>query len=223
MLSNAMEQILVAHFSPFSFAPCQSAIVLSPWLAVKMIEWTLLVKAMKETAGARFEDTQVILPSARETSVGANQSGYIFHSLPLWGFFALVTLITLLAIEAGQQLGARRRRVAKHEPEGMVGTVVGAVLGLLAFLIALTFGAASNRFDARREALLDDVDAIKTAYLSTSLLPEPTRTATRSLLRDYVKIRIAAPAVYSQPDKLRAGRARCGAPGIPLVPRRGPS
>jgi hypothetical protein len=42
-------------------------------------------------------------------------------------------------------------------------------------------------------------------------LPEPTRTAKRSLLRNYVEIRIATPAVYSQPDKLRAVGARAAA------------
>ncbi|MGH7800416.1 MAG: ABC transporter substrate-binding protein [Thermodesulfobacteriota bacterium] len=175
------------------------------------VDQSFLAKALKEIAGARFEDVQVILPSAREAGTVETQGGYLFDSLPLWALFPLMILITLLAIEAGLWLGARRRRMAEHEQESAVGTVVGATLALLAFVIALTFGAASNRFDARKEALLDDVNAIRTAFLRAGLVPEPHRTAVRSLLRDYVEIRIGMAKAYGQPDKLRAVGARAAA------------
>src|SRR5262245_30600030 len=58
---------------------------------------------------------------------------YLLDAVPFWLFFVLACLLTLAAIEAGLWLGARRRRIAEHEQEGPVGTVVGAVLGLLAF------------------------------------------------------------------------------------------
>jgi len=54
-----------------------------------------------------------------------------FDYVPIWAFFIIITLITLLPIEGGQRLGARRRRIDDHEPEGPVGDVVGATLVLL--------------------------------------------------------------------------------------------
>ena len=74
---------------------------------------------------------------------------------------------------------------------------------MMAFVIALTFGSANTRFDARKTALLEDVTAIQTSYLRASLLPEPHRTTLRSLLRDYVQTRAGIVYAYGQPDTLR--------------------
>ncbi len=68
--------------------------------------------------------------------------------------------------------------------------MVGALLGLLAFLLAFTFGMAATRFDARRQVLLDEVNAIGTTYLRARLLSEPHGTQVRSFLRDYVDVRL---------------------------------
>ena len=172
------------------------------------VDQVLLGKAMKELAGKTIEEIKVILPSARESSIGVKKGGSLLDAFPLWAFFLMMVVLTLLSIEAGQRMGARRRRKEEHEEESAIGTVVGAVLGLLAFVIALTFGAASGRFDASREALLDDVTAIRTAYLRAGLVPEPHRTATRVLLRDYVELRIGMADTYGNPDQLRALRER---------------
>ena len=103
---------------------------------------------------------------------------------------------------------ARRRRLDEHESESAVGIIVGAVLGLFAFVIALTFAAAGGRFDARKEALLGDVSAIQTAYARAGLVPEPHRTVTRALLRDYVEARIHMADEYENSAKLRALQVR---------------
>jgi hypothetical protein len=76
--------------------------------------------------------------------------------------------------------------------ETPVGAIIAAILGLLAFLLAFTFGMAASRFDTRRELVLDEANAIGTTYLRAALLPEPHRTEIRSLLRDYVDLRLQA-------------------------------
>jgi hypothetical protein len=73
-----------------------------------------------------------------------------------------------------------------------VGAIVAAGLGLLAFLLAFTFGMAASRFDTRRGLVLDEANAIGTTYLRAALLPEPHRTEIRTLLRDYVDLRLEA-------------------------------
>jgi hypothetical protein len=70
--------------------------------------------------------------------------------------------------------------------------MVAAILGLLGFLLAFTFGMAASRFDTRRELVLDEANAIGTTYLRAALLPEPHRTEVRALLRDYVGLRLEA-------------------------------
>ena len=123
--------------------------------------------------------------------------------VPVWVFFVTVALMTLVPIEVGQRLGGRRRQQEDHEPEGPVGSVVGATLGLLGFMVALSVGATTARFDARKEAIIDGVNAIETAFRNAALLPEPHRSECRQLLRDYVAVRIQVPELFGDPDRLR--------------------
>jgi hypothetical protein len=109
--------------------------------------------------------------------------------VPLWAVFPLSLLLVLLSIAAGSWAGARFRRRAEH-PEGPIGSVVAALLGLLAFMLAFTFGMAASRFDARKELLLEDVNAIATAARCAELLPEPRRSESLALLDRYVAVRV---------------------------------
>jgi hypothetical protein len=97
----------------------------------------------------------------------------------------------LLAIEGGYRLGRLRAMRAEHEKEAPVGAMVAAMLGLLAFILAFTFSLAAQRFDTRRQVLLDEANAIGTAYLRAAMLPQHEEEI-RSLLREYVDVRLAA-------------------------------
>jgi hypothetical protein len=112
-------------------------------------------------------------------------------ALPLWGLFVLILLIVLLSVECGYRLGKYRRSRNEQEKEAPVGTMVGATLGLLAFILAFTFGLAASRFDARRQVLLDEANAIGTTYLRAGMLPEQGEQI-RALLREYVDARLDA-------------------------------
>lgn len=133
---------------------------------------------------------------------------HLLDRLPVWFFFLFIWLIALVPTEVGQRFGARRRRITDHEPEGPVGNVVGATLALLGFMVALTVGAATARIDNRKEALIDGVNAIETAFRYASLLPEPHRTECRKLIREYVEMRLDLAQWFGDPDQLRALDAR---------------
>src|SRR5262245_8825394 len=128
---------------------------------------------------------------------------HLLDSVPVWAFFILITLIALVPIEIGQRLGERRRRNSDHEPEGPVGSVVGATLALLGFMVALTLGSATERFDARKEVLIDGVNAIETAFRNAALLPEPHNSESRKLLLEYVAIRRDLTTFYGDPARLQ--------------------
>lgn len=111
--------------------------------------------------------------------------------LPLWLIFVATIVIVFGAVEIGYQLGKLRRAHAP-ETDAPVGAMVGATLGLLAFILAFTFGLAASRFDERRHTVLDEANAIGTTYLRAGMLEEPQRTAIRRLLREYVDLRLKA-------------------------------
>ena len=113
-------------------------------------------------------------------------------ALPLWGLFGATVVIALLSIEAGYRIGEYRRRHSEEEKEGPVGAIVAATLGLLGFVLAFTFGLAASRFDARRQIVVEEANAIGTTYLRAGLLPDDRGVKIRKLLREYTDARLEA-------------------------------
>ena len=110
----------------------------------------------------------------------------------------------LLAFELGRRIGLRR--LAK-EPSGVLGgtgVIEAAVLALLGLLIAFTFSGATSRFDARRQLIIDETNAISTAYLRLDLLLPDARPALRTSFRGYLDSRIET---YRKVPDLAAVRA----------------
>lgn len=111
--------------------------------------------------------------------------------VPLWLLFVAVCVVTGIALEGGYRLGKWRHIRNDEEKPTPVGAMVGSVVALFAFLLAFTFGMAASRYEARRQAVLDEANAIGTTYLRTRLLrDEEQRNVSAKLLREYVDIRL---------------------------------
>lgn len=122
--------------------------------------------------------------------------------LPLWALFATTLALVVLSVEVGHRFGNYRLR-REHEEEGPIGEMVGATLGLLAFLLAFTFSLAADRFDTRRHLVLEEANAIGTTWLRAGMLPE-RGPEIRALLAEYVDVRLAG----VRDDKLADARQR---------------
>ena len=97
----------------------------------------------------------------------------------------------LLSLVIGRRIGVRR---AAQDPEGAragVAAVEGAVFGLMGLLIAFTFSGAAARFDARRQMIVEETNAIGTAWLRLDLVPETAQPTIRQGFRDYLDSRLA--------------------------------
>jgi len=112
----------------------------------------------------------------------------ILSSLPLWAVFVLTTVLFFVGYEAGHVAGRRRRSRGAEEKEEL-GSLVGAMLGLLGFIIAITFGSQLARYDAAKGLLLDEATAIYTTFLRADMLPDAARDETRELLYRYTRAR----------------------------------
>jgi hypothetical protein len=111
---------------------------------------------------------------------------------PLWAVFLISFAAILIAAEAGYRVGRIRHNHTRREKDPTVGSMVTASLGLLAFLLAFTFGLAASRFEARRQSLLDETNTIGVVFLRTDMLPETQRKDAQRLLREYVDVRLGA-------------------------------
>jgi uncharacterized protein YacL len=113
--------------------------------------------------------------------------------LPLWAIFVITLLVVFLSIEIGFRLANAVRRRSEYEQKWPLEEIVGATLGLLAFMLAFTLGMAASRFDRRRSLVLDEANAMGSTHLRARFLPEPNRTEVRNLLREYLDVRLNAP------------------------------
>lgn len=113
------------------------------------------------------------------------------QSLPIWLIALATILIVLLSIEAGYRLGLGKKHHIGIEKESPVSVISGAILGLLAFMLAFTFGILYNRYDARKALVRTEANAIGTTWLRTSFMSEPDRAKSVKLLKDYVDMRVA--------------------------------
>ena len=118
--------------------------------------------------------------------------------IPLWGVLCMTIFIVWAAIEAGFWSGARLGKKPGFDNEVQITAITGAHLALLAFIFAFTFGMAASHYDDRKGVILDEANAIETAYLRTFLVADPQGEKIRALLRQYTGLRARA----SDPDKI---------------------
>lgn len=113
------------------------------------------------------------------------------------GFEASAAVFTLalflgmmLLLETGRRIGSRRLAADPIGASAGVGTVDGAVFGLMGLLLAFTFSGAATRFDLRRALIVEEANAIGTAYLRLDVVPPSLQPQLRDQFRQYIDARL---------------------------------
>jgi hypothetical protein len=111
-------------------------------------------------------------------------------------FFAIIISLSLflgmiILLQLGHFLGCRANRQGYDKISEGFGTIHGALFALLGLLIAFTFSGAYDRFDHRRQLIVEEANAIGTAYLRLDLLPPEDQSLLREKFLAYVNSRIA--------------------------------
>ncbi|HTW34436.1 MAG TPA: hypothetical protein VMD53_07455 [Rhizomicrobium sp.] len=108
-------------------------------------------------------------------------------------------IVLLTCMFVGATVGFHIRLRLEREPKADVekkwhhdydGYIVSAVLGLLALLLGFTFSLAIGRYEERRLLVVEEANAIGTAYLRVQLLGEPHRQRLSGLLIEFTKSEI---------------------------------
>ncbi len=106
---------------------------------------------------------------------------------------AVALFVGMLAcMEVGRILGFRQRKGSGDSSHAGVGVVEGSVFGLLGLMLAFTFSGAARRFDDRRHLVVEEVNAIGTAWKRIDMLPPDVQPEIRDGFRRYVDATIAA-------------------------------
>ena len=122
----------------------------------------------------------------------------IFSSFPIWIIYLIIVLLIVCAVRSGIAYARWRKTHFIDENDSAINTLVGATLGLLAFILAFTFSMTTSRFDARKHFLLEEINSIETSWLRSALVEEPYNEKLQKALVDYVEIRIW---LIDNPDK----------------------
>jgi hypothetical protein len=107
---------------------------------------------------------------------------------PIFIFTAVFLVgLVMAAIELGRRI---RARSADQKASSGLSVIDGAVFGLMVLLLAFSFSGAVSRFDTRRELIVQETNAIGTAWLRVDLLPEVAQPQIRDDFRAYLDARL---------------------------------
>jgi hypothetical protein len=122
-------------------------------------------------------------------AVGAAQgsSSAVFFSLSSWELALMIFAVVGAATAGGVLVGRalRKHHETLREP---FSVLQGALLGLVALILAFGLSLAVGRYEDRRAAVVAEANAIGTTYLRAQLLAEPARTRSLVLLRRYTDL-----------------------------------
>ena len=100
-------------------------------------------------------------------------------------FFGMLVMVLL-----GRMAG-RYWKQEEGEPKGGVNSLLSALYGLSAFILAFTFGMSASRYSNVRDIIVDEANDIGTALLRSDLYPDSVRDAFRTDFKKYIDARIS--------------------------------
>ncbi len=123
----------------------------------------------------------------------------LLDNIPIWAVYLGTVVVVLVAAEIGYRIGIwLQHRDPSSEGTPMTGTVVGGMLGLVAFLMAFSIGIVINQHNGRKAMVVTEANAVGTAFLRAGFLDGSDLTTSRNLLQEYVEVRLAAASDLTQ-------------------------
>lgn len=128
----------------------------------------------------------------------------IFYQYPIWvsGLFFLATLLVSMGV--GFLIGRHKlKNLGKSAKRAKSDVVLTGMFALLGLILAFTYAFSLSRADARKQAVMEEANAIDTAFLRADLAPEPLRLELKTLLLEYARTRVISESDVTDSDVLR--------------------
>ncbi len=127
--------------------------------------------------------------------------------MSLWLIIFITVLFVLASIHGGHWLYGYMKRSSTGALIEPSASAIGAMMGLLAFMLAFAFSMGANRLEVRKQLLLDEMNAIGTLHLRADFLPPEESASMKSLLVEYTKVRVD---LSKDPESLPFALTRSG-------------
>jgi len=123
-----------------------------------------------------------------------------FDQIPIYLILVAATLAQVGFIEVGFRYGFSRRVGPFKAQMAQVRAIMGASLGLLAFMLAFSFSMAQQHFEERTAAYMAEVSAIDSAYRGADLIQPNSREEAKELLVNFATLRLETTDAARQDD-----------------------
>lgn len=97
----------------------------------------------------------------------------------------------LLAVEIGRRYGWRRGDRLRIDTQGATN-LSAAIFALLGLFLAFCFSGAAERYDLRRQLIVNEVTAANTVSAGIDLAPPASQPALKAAMQRYLRARIAS-------------------------------
>jgi len=115
----------------------------------------------------------------------------LLQTMPSAWLAVILFALLVLAFFLGHHFRILQMRRKPELEKSDLSTINGMLLGLLGLMLAFTFSMSNERFDTRRELVIEEANDIGTVVLRTDVFPDSVRRVLRSTLKLYVDERIA--------------------------------
>ena len=129
----------------------------------------------------------------------------LLDRVPLPAIPAVLAVLFFLAAELGFVCHRRFGGEGGAEDETQV---LSTALLVLALLLGFTFSMALDRYDERRQLVVQEANDIGTAWLRAGLMPAPQGPALQAALADYARVRVTSPLPSETAKLARAAALR---------------
>ena len=115
---------------------------------------------------------------------------HFLDQFPLAGLLVAIILVLVVFIEVGFRFGVAHRPQSMKTQTAQVRAIMGAILGLLAFMLAFTFSTAQRHYETRVQNMVEEARIAGTAFLQADLLDEGVKIRVKALLHQYISDRL---------------------------------
>jgi len=106
-----------------------------------------------------------------------------------WLLFFVVALVLFISSLIGFRLATASRINEDSHHHEQINSLREGLFVLLGLLLGFTVAMVLPRFDERRQLVIDEANSIGTTMLRAEMLPEPERSKSLELLRQYAVVR----------------------------------
>ncbi|PWT94831.1 MAG: hypothetical protein C5B52_19100 [Bacteroidetes bacterium] len=124
------------------------------------------------------------------------------YLVPVW----IIGFVFFILIYAFNWLGYLfKKKISSLYPDKdfSLGAAEGSLMGLMALLLAFSFGVAFTKFDARRQSIVEEANLLNTYYLRCTLYPDSVKKSVVHDFKNYVQSRMEYYAAKDYPFKIK--------------------